>query len=123
MHIVREDNTPNTIEGYDACSVKINGQLYHGALIVSAHEIITDWFPPSVKELTIDHLSAFLSLRPDIILIGHKNTSQHPPIALLSALSQQRIGFEIMSIDAACRTFNVLLAENRRVILGLLMEQ
>lgn len=62
-----------------------------------------------------------MQVKPEIIIIGHENPGKFPPMEFMSHLSQLQIGMECMSIGAACRTYNVLLSENRAVVAGFIM--
>ena len=120
MHIQLETPTPNTIRSYTAEHVTIGTIEYTHSIIVSGEHIISEWPVYSLQELTKTNLGPALSLKPEIIIIGHQQPTIALPMAVMQCLSNQRIGIECMSIGAACRTFNVLLAEKRNVIIGLI---
>jgi len=118
MHIQLETNAPNTISSYDSSKVIVNDQLYQESFILSKQALISPWEVHSLADLTESTLSPIIKLYPDVILIGHSNLGPLLPITIQSWLSKQRIGIECMPIGAACRTFNVLLSENRNVVVG-----
>ena len=64
----------------------------------------------------------FLELAPEIVLLGTGPKQRFPHPRLTRALGQQRIGFEVMDVQAACRTYNILMAEERRVAAALLFQ-
>ena len=68
-----------------------------------------------------DHCRQLGELGPEVVIIGTGKTLTFPPPQLTVGLQSQGIGVEIMAHDAACRTFNILLAEDRRVIAALIM--
>ena len=70
--------------------------------------------------LTLEDLAPALALAPTILLLGTGTERFLPDVELMAALAQRRVGLEIMSTPAACRTFNVLLQEQRRVVAALL---
>lgn len=124
MLIQLEPHEQHSIQGYDAHSVTLkNGQQFHQNLLIMPDQIITPWPVDDLASLSIEHLKSVLAGNPEIILIGHNAATSQQPHDLLAALSQQRIGMECLSIGAACRTFNVLLSEQRKVVLGLLFNQ
>jgi uncharacterized protein len=82
--------------------------------------IHTDWAPRVLTDITLSDFEYLLSYNPEVIIIGHTKPSLQADKALVAALSKERIGMECMPIGAACRTTNVLLSEDRRVICGIL---
>ncbi len=123
MHIQLEANAKNTISSYDLSKVVVNGELYQDSFILSNQSLITPWPVDSLADLTESTLTPIIQLNPDVILIGHTNIGALLPITIQSWLSTQRIGIECMPIGAACRTFNVLLSENRNVVVGFIMDK
>ena len=123
MHIQREDADPHTIRSYSGTHITVASVTYEQSVIINRDTIITPWAISSVKELDAERLLPLLTLTPEIILIGHHEQATPLPIKVMVTLSKQRIGIECMSIGAACRTFNVLLAEGRRVAIGLIYKR
>ena len=91
------------------------------SLILSAEQAITDWPPQRWDELEEQHFDAVLELEPEVILFGSGETLRFPPPHVVRAVSARGIGLETMDTAAACRTFNILVAEGRRVVAALLM--
>lgn len=91
------------------------------SLILTGQQVITDWEPSQPGELTAAHLEAVLSLDPELVLLGTGSRQQFPPMDILQPLHQARIGIEVMDTAAACRTFNILVAEGRHVVAALMM--
>lgn len=118
MHIQRESSQVHAITAYDETGLTIDHVDYHKSLIISAETIIPDWSVSALSDLNKHQLAPLVALHPEVIIIGYTDTLTHPPIALMLWLSQQGIGIEFMRLGAACRTFNVLLSENRRVVGG-----
>ena len=116
MHINLEAADDHAVQAYSDTQIQINSIIYQSSLIVSKEEIITDLAIKSVLELNNQPYELFVKAKPELIVIGHKETGKFPPVDFVSALSKQRIGVECMSLGAACRTFNVLLSENRPVM-------
>ncbi|KTC96622.1 Mth938-like domain-containing protein [Legionella erythra] len=121
MQINLEANDPYTVEAYSDTAIQINSTHYTQSLVVSTHELISDWPVQRIGELNDATLSPLLKHQPDIVLIGHTHTGQFAPAGILQQLAAERIALECMSIGAACRTFNVLLSEGRRVVLGIIL--
>jgi uncharacterized protein len=109
------------IQSYAPGRVLIGGTAYAEGLIVSPDRIITGWGPQRPAELEPAHVAALTELEPQVIVIGTGIRQFLPePSVCVPALSLG-IGVEIMDTGAACRTYNILLAEGRKVAAGLIM--
>jgi uncharacterized protein len=84
--------------------------------------LITDWNAPSFAGLQATHLARLTSLQCEIVLLGTGPTLRFLHPAMLQPLAAQRIGLEVMDLQAACRTYNILVAEGRKVAAALLFE-
>jgi uncharacterized protein len=109
------------ITSYDSNSIGINGTPVSGSLILTPMELIKDWKPASFKELQAHHLDPFYTLDAEVILLGTGEKQIFPDTGVLRRLAQENIGFEIMDTQAACRTFNIIMAEGRTVVAGLFL--
>jgi uncharacterized protein len=89
----------NLIRGYSATEIRIGEHRVQRSCIVTADRLITDWEPESFADLTAAHLEAILALTPEVVLLGTG----------------------AMQLGAACRTFNVLVQEERRVAAALFL--
>ena len=121
MLVQREPNANNSVSSYTEQEVVIQGITYHHSIIVTNDVIVSPWPIRHLKELDETHLGLLVSLKPDVILIGHNASNTTVPSAMMAYLSQKRIGIESLSLGAACRTFNVLLSEKRNVALGVIL--
>lgn len=110
----------NLIRGYAAGEVKINDAVYRHPVIVSASAIVAG--PPigGVEELTPVHAAQVRALEPDVVLLGTGARQVFPATIFGAEFLRAGIGFEVMDTAAACRTFNVLIGERRRVVALLL---
>ncbi|KTC65925.1 Protein of uncharacterised function (DUF498/DUF598) (plasmid) [Legionella adelaidensis] len=120
MHITREQTDKNAIQSYSHQSVKVDSIVYAKNVIISRNEVVTPWNVITLKDLNEALMAPLLGYQPEVIIIGHNEVGTLPPLLLLQYLSQLRVGLECMSIGAASRTFNVLLSENRPVVLGVI---
>ncbi len=118
MHINLEAAENHAIQAYNGNQIQINSIIYKQSLIVSKTEIITELAIKDIQEIDEQYLQQLIKFKPEVIIIGHENTGKFPPMSIISQLSQQQIGIECMSIGAACRTYNVLLSEERAVVAG-----
>ena len=118
MQIQLEAHETHTIQAYTDTEIKVNNALYQTSFIVSRDTLITPWAIQSADELNERLLQPILDLAPEIIILGTKNPSALQRLDILKKLCEKHIGVECMAIDAACRTFNILLSEHRRVVAG-----
>ncbi len=113
----------NLIRGYSWDRVVINQETFRRSLIVLPQQIIPDWPPRVFADLVPEHFALFTALKPEVLLLGTGRKLQFPPKALTAALIQAQIGIEIMDTAAACRTYNILMGEGRKVAAALLIEE
>ncbi len=111
----------NNISRYEEGFVEIKGKQINTSVVISAEELIADWEPKKFSELSADHCKLLLAPKPDVIILGTGKKQQFPERDILKLFAQNQIGVEIMDTTAACRTFNVLLSEDRNVVAGLFM--
>ncbi|MDH3713369.1 MAG: Mth938-like domain-containing protein [Gammaproteobacteria bacterium] len=109
------------ITAYRDGAVRIGQQEFAHSVIVTAGQLL-EWPVTLIHDLTIEHLGGALQLQPDIIVLGTGSRLVFPPLALQAALAALRVGLEVMDTAAACRTYNVLLSEDRRVAAALMIE-
>jgi uncharacterized protein len=110
----------NSIRAYRDGEILVNERSIARSVVITP-DVIQDWEPGSVEELTAQHFTQLGQLQPEIVILGTGRQLRFPPPQLCIALQTQGIGVEIMATDAACRTFNVLLAEDRRVLAALII--
>lgn len=111
----------NVIRGYGRGELRINDQLYQQSLIVSSTTIQPEPALNGVGDLTDDHATHILSLKPEVVLLGTGQRQVFPDAAFGARFLQAGVGFEVMDTGAACRTFNVLVGEQRQVVALLLL--
>ena len=111
----------NLFTGHGAGYVAINGVRYAKSLIVTPARIITDWAATDFDNLREEHFGQVLALAPQIVLFGTGATFRLIRPELARSLHAARIGLEVMDNAAACRTYNILVAEGRNVVAALLL--
>ncbi len=109
------------ITAYRPGMVTVNGAVYTRSLIVTPEQLIPDWPPRRLDEMTAAHVAAVAALSPQVVLLGTGPRLCFPPSALLAPLLAAGIGVECMDSAAACRSFAVLGAEGRRVAAALII--
>lgn len=112
--------TANIIRRYGDHSIWVGEQELTASCLVSAEQIVANWPPRSVAELAPAQLEAIFALNPKVVVLASGATAQFPRAAIRSEFGQRRIGFEVMALGAACRTYNVLIAEGRRAVIAVL---
>lgn len=111
----------NFIRGYSASEIRIGESVVRTSCIVTA-ERVQAWSPASFDALTLEDLEPVLELDPEIVILGTGETQRFPDPALIGALLSRGIGCEVMTTGAACRTYNVLVSESRKVVAALLLQ-
>ena len=111
----------NTITGYGAGFVLVNHARHESSLIVLPERIL-EWHTARFEALARQDFELLAGLGLEIVLLGTGARLRFPPPELTRPLIEARIGFEVMDFQAACRTYNFLMAESRRVAAALLLE-
>ena len=110
-----------TIQSYAKGEVTVGGVIYRTSLILTPSRVIVDWRPDTFSNLISDDLSRLVQLEPEIVILGTGAVHKFPHPALAEPLMERRIGLECMATDAACRTYNILRGEGRKVLAALFM--
>jgi uncharacterized protein len=111
-----------TVTGYDDTGVDINAKRFSRSLIVLPEIAPANWPVESFDTLSVAHIDQIDATTPDVVILGTgmKQRFIHPK--LVASLTARRIGVECMDNHAACRTYNILMAEGRKVALALIIE-
>ena len=112
----------NTVTGYGQGYVEINARRHAGSTLVMPEGLLESWPVMSFADLTPEHFTVLLAHRPEVVLFGSGERLHFPAPRLTAALRSAGIGFETMDVRAACRTYNILMEEGRRVAAALLLE-
>ena len=107
------------IDAYAAGSITVAGAAYATDIIITPEAIIEDSLPDRVQALEDTHLETMLNHNPEIVIFGSGRTLAYPPDDTCEILYVRQVGFEIMDTGAACRAFNFLSGEGRRVVAAL----
>lgn len=110
----------NIIRSYAHGQITVNQDRLTGSIIVTPQQLITDWRPRSFADLTAADFDVITTLDAEVVLLGTGNRLQFPAPALTRALTAAQLGLEVMDTGAACRTYNILMSEGRRVAAALL---
>ncbi|MGM0552935.1 MAG: Mth938-like domain-containing protein [Pseudomonadota bacterium] len=110
------------VTGYAPGTVGINQVAYTRSLIIRPHRLDADWPVPAVDDLALEHLQPVLESPPEVLLIGTGTTQRFPERSLWRSLRERGLGVEVMDTAAACRTYNLIMAEGRDVAAALIIE-
>jgi uncharacterized protein len=121
MQLAQERNTGGyMIKQYQPGEIHINNEIYTQSIIVCRDQIIL-WQAQDISSLKISSLTHISNLNPQILLLGTGCTQQFLPEKLMANILEQKIGLEVMDTHAACRTYNLLASEGRKVVAALLI--
>jgi uncharacterized protein len=87
-----------------------------------ADALLTNWPPATLDDLVASHLEPIFELRPELVLFGTGPRQRFAPAVIRAAFAARGIGVESMDLGAACRTFNILVQEERRVAAALFLK-
>lgn len=120
MRFAEDTNAGNTIRAYSSSEIIVAERRITGSVVI-APDAIQPWPPASLDDLETIHFETLLAMKPEVVVIGTGETLAFPAPELAAVIQTRGIGLEVMATDAACRTFNILLSENRRVVAGLIL--
>jgi uncharacterized protein len=110
----------NVVTGLGPGWVRIGTQEYRASLVLTPETIVTGWAPGGFDNLTETDFAGLLVHAPEIVLLGTGPAIRFPHPRQTRALAEAHVGIEVMDTAAACRTFNILAAEGRKVVAALL---
>jgi Uncharacterized conserved protein len=108
--------------GEDGASPALpRSEVLTASFVIASQHLNRNWPPRQYAELAPEHFARLLELEPEVVLLGTGTTFRYPAPALLAPLTGRGIGVEVMDTGAACRTYNVLVAEGRQVVAAILL--
>jgi uncharacterized protein len=111
----------NFVRSYGPGWVNVSEREIRQSVIVTPERLVADWPPQAFAELEDAHFEAVARLEPELVVLGTGGRQRFPHPRLLRALLAKGVGVEVMDTAAACRTYNVVMLEGRRVAAALLM--
>jgi uncharacterized protein len=111
----------NVIRSFTDTTIDVNNKSYNNSLIVGNKLLIENWKVTHIDEITQQNWQQLVQHKPEVILIGTGKSLVFPPPASYVLAIEQGIGVEFMNSGAACRTYNVLVSEDRVVIAGIIL--
>lgn len=112
----------NMFTAYGDGYVAINHQRYEANVIVLPESLLPEWTAAKLETLTEADTAKLLGLGTEIVLLGTGKRLRFPPALLMRPFAPAGIGLEVMDLQAACRTYNILAAEGRKVAAALLFD-
>ena len=123
MKLHSDDNQQyQTVTGYDASGVEINAERFNYSLLVMPETPPRPWNVTRFEDLTAEHFEQIAADEPDVVILGTGERQRFVHPRLVKSLLDKRTGVESMDSQAACRTYNVLMGEGRKVTLALIID-
>ena len=110
----------NTVTAYGPGWIEINRERFEGAVLVMPESEVIAWPVGDFDALNAEALEDLLQYSPELVLLGTGATQRFPHPRLGAALTRAGVGLDVMDTQAACRTYNILMSEGRRVLAALL---
>jgi len=120
LHLANLGDT-KLFTAHGAGYVMVGGERHERNIVVLAQEVRSDWDAAGFDALDETHFAWFLAFKPDVLLLGTGAQQRFPHPRLYRALTDAGIGVECMTTPAACRTYNILAAEGRKVVAAILI--
>ncbi|MGB5397728.1 MAG: Mth938-like domain-containing protein [Gammaproteobacteria bacterium] len=109
------------ITAYDTGRILVNGRGFEQSFILAPDALLESWAVGDISQLAASHFEPILALKPELVLLGTGTTLRFPEVACYAQIINLGIGVEVMDTGAACRTYNILMGEGRRVVAGLIL--
>ena len=122
MKLTLEARNKHLISGYEAGEVRVNDLVIRNHCLITADSVL-EWpvADKQTNQLHVNDMQPIAALNPEVVLLGISGEQCYPSAEIYALFLERNIGFEVMDIGAACRTFNILLGEDRRVIAALML--
>lgn len=124
MKFKLELSAQNLISHYGIGDISVNGQAHSGSLIITPTQVVEGWYSGPVTDLSLADFESLFALQEteptEIIILGTGSTHVFPPMQLMAELHKKGMALEVMNTRAACRTYSVLVSEQRPVAAALL---
>jgi len=119
--VLDEDAVAEPADNIRRLQIPVRRETLTRSVVLMPSQIIRDWPPQSFAELDREHFALLSELDIEIVLFGSGGTIRWPSLALLAPLIDKGIGLEVMDTGAACRTYNILMSDQRKFAAALLM--
>lgn len=109
------------ITSYGSDTVSINESIYRQSLVLTANSLHSPWSVTSLQQLDAASLAPIFDSAPSVVLLGTGPRQQFPEPKIFGLFGERGIGLEVMDNGALCRTFNILVAEDRAVTAAIIL--
>ena len=109
------------ITAYDVDTISVNDDIYRQSLVLTADSILCPWPVSTLQHLNPENLVPIFESKPTVVLLGTGAQQLFPGAQIYALFGQQGIGLEVMDNGALCRTFNILVAEDRDVTAAIIL--
>ncbi|HYR05933.1 MAG TPA: Mth938-like domain-containing protein [Gallionella sp.] len=120
LHLTNLGDT-KLFTSYGADHVMVNDERHDCSIVVLAEEVRNDWNAAGFDTLDETHFAYFLDFKPDVLLLGTGTRQRFAHPHLYRVLTDAHVAVEFMDTPAACRTYNILVAEDRKVVAAILL--
>jgi uncharacterized protein len=110
------------ITSYSDDSIRINETVHRRSLVLTADSLHSPWEVTGLQHLSADSLAPIFDTEPAVVLLGTGPKQHFPPAKIYALFGERGIGLEVMDNGALCRTFNILVAEDRAVTAAIILE-
>ena len=122
MKFTRDPVSAVTIQHVERGRIRVGDEQFEQTFALTADDVIRNWSAVDIDRLMIGDFEELLTTEPDVVILGTGWQASFVPRELTFAMARRGIGFEVMDTPAACRTFNILLAEGRRPVAILMID-
>ncbi len=123
LKLTRDQISEISIRRVESGTIMVGDQLLKNNFALTTDEVIGDWNASVIEDITEDDFESHIASKPELILLGTGPKPVFPPRELVFSLARKGIGLEAMDTAAACRTFNILISEGRRVAAVFIVEE
>ena len=123
MKLQPDKSSAPLVRAYSQEWLQIDDQRFESSVVVSSltGHSPRPWTPLTFEQLQAGHLQELVSSGAELVILGTGPRQKFPPAAWLAPFATQRVGLETMDTAAACRTYNILASEGRKVLAALLL--
>ena len=122
MKLQPDQSDVQSISGYGPGWIAVDGERIDNSVVISSAGLRFDWQCRIFEDLDAGHFSRLAEIDAELVIFGSGERIRFPTPAWLAPLIAKRIGVETMDTRAACRTYNILSGEGRKVVAALLVE-
>ncbi len=122
MKLHPDKSSVQTISGYGSGWIAVDGERIEASVIIGSGGERIAWGCARFSDLGAQHFLQLAELNPELVIFGSGDKIRFPDPAWLAPLMLRRVGLETMDTQAACRTYNILAGEGRKVVTALLIE-